>query len=57
HTGAYMAEKTSECLARYGLEEKLLSVVLDNASSNDTLVNQLSQRVPHFRGSKSRVRC
>ncbi|KAF8601707.1 hypothetical protein BDV93DRAFT_445390, partial [Ceratobasidium sp. AG-I] len=35
----------------------LLSIVLDNASSNDTLVNQLSQRVPSFRGNKSRVRC
>ena len=23
HTGAYMAEKTTECLARYGLEEKV----------------------------------
>ncbi|CUA71497.1 Putative AC transposase [Rhizoctonia solani] len=57
HTGAYLASKVFECLQRYGLDQKFLSVCLDNASNNDTLVRGLAQKAPSFHGAKSRIRC
>ncbi|KAF8600661.1 hypothetical protein BDV93DRAFT_402584, partial [Ceratobasidium sp. AG-I] len=65
HTGAYMAEKTLECLARFQLTDKaseltstiIATVCLDNASNNDTFVRGLAVSLPSFRGPKSRVRC
>ncbi|CAE6533464.1 unnamed protein product, partial [Rhizoctonia solani] len=57
HTGAYLAEKTASCLQRYGLEDRVLSACLDNASNNLTLVQSLQQLVPHFHGTRSYVRC
>ncbi|KAG2085774.1 uncharacterized protein F5147DRAFT_588788 [Suillus discolor] len=35
----------------------MLSVTADNASSNDTLVTELVDLVPHFAGETSRTRC
>ncbi|CUA75529.1 Putative AC transposase [Rhizoctonia solani] len=57
HTGAYLAEKISSCLQRYGLENRILSACLDNASNNLTLVQTLEQLVPQFQGERSYVRC
>ncbi|KAF8593233.1 hypothetical protein BDV93DRAFT_417495, partial [Ceratobasidium sp. AG-I] len=57
HTGDYLASRTAECLERYGIENKILSLCLDNASNNKTLVESLSLKVPAFRGPASRVRC
>jgi hypothetical protein len=36
---------------------QILAACLDNASNNLTLVQHLQQRVPHFLGSRSYVRC
>jgi hypothetical protein len=36
---------------------QFLSICLDNAINNNTLVQELSQRVPSFLGAKSHVRC
>ncbi|KAG2112249.1 uncharacterized protein F5147DRAFT_527041, partial [Suillus discolor] len=35
----------------------ILSVTADNASSNDTLVTELVDLVPHFAGQASHTRC
>ena len=35
----------------------MLSVMADNASSNDTLVTELADRVAHFAGDTSRTQC
>lgn len=34
-----------------------MSICLDNAPNNGTLVNHLALLVPTFRGAESRVRC
>ncbi|KAI0337369.1 hypothetical protein BDW22DRAFT_1304642, partial [Trametopsis cervina] len=35
----------------------LLAVTLDNASNNDTLIDELSNQVEEFPGEANRVRC
>ncbi|EUC53992.1 hypothetical protein RSOL_025900, partial [Rhizoctonia solani AG-3 Rhs1AP] len=57
HTGDYMARRIHDCLERYGIEHKLRAICLDNASNNNTLVRQLSNLVPTFRGPLDRIRC
>ncbi|CAE7107559.1 unnamed protein product [Rhizoctonia solani] len=57
HTGNYLATQVHECLVRFGIEEKIMSVCMDNASNNETLVRQLKELVPTFRGSRARLRC
>ncbi|KAF8595925.1 hypothetical protein BDV93DRAFT_411634, partial [Ceratobasidium sp. AG-I] len=57
HKGDYLASRTAECLKRYGIENKILSLCLDNASNNKTLVESLSLMLPAFRGPASRIRC
>ncbi|QRV99835.1 AC transposase [Ceratobasidium sp. AG-Ba] len=57
HTGDYLASRVAECLKRYGIEQKVLSICLDNASNNNTLTDALSVLIRSFRGAKNRVRC
>ncbi|QRW14254.1 hAT family dimerization protein [Ceratobasidium sp. AG-Ba] len=52
-----MAERASDCLHRYGLESEVLAACLDNASVNDTLIEELSYLLPVFLGKASRTRC
>ncbi|EUC59470.1 hypothetical protein RSOL_314470 [Rhizoctonia solani AG-3 Rhs1AP] len=57
HTGAYLAEKTLECLDRFGLRHHIVSVCLHNASNNDVLVRHLGVSLPNFPGANFRGRC
>ncbi|QRV88442.1 AC transposase [Ceratobasidium sp. AG-Ba] len=57
HTGEYLATKTGDCLKRFGLDSKLVSVCLDNASNNDTLTEWLPRLIESFIGPQSRTRC
>ncbi|EUC59335.1 hypothetical protein RSOL_308600, partial [Rhizoctonia solani AG-3 Rhs1AP] len=57
HTGSYLAEKTLECLDRFSLRNHVVSVCLDNASNNNTLVQHLALSLPNFPGSEFRGRC
>ncbi|KAL4568366.1 hypothetical protein LXL04_023976 [Taraxacum kok-saghyz] len=41
HNGVYLTEKISYLLFDWGIEKKLFTITLDNASSNDTFVNLL----------------
>ncbi|KAL4567497.1 hypothetical protein LXL04_023082 [Taraxacum kok-saghyz] len=41
HNGISLSEKVYSLLAKWGIEGKLFSITLDNASSNDTFVNIL----------------
>jgi hypothetical protein len=36
---------------------KILAFTADNASNNDTLVEELSVLLPKFKGAQARVRC
>ncbi|QRW00786.1 hAT family dimerization protein [Ceratobasidium sp. AG-Ba] len=57
HKGEYLASRIEDCLKRYGISHKVLSICLDNASNNDTLVESLARLIPSFRGPRNRVRC
>nr|GLL25230.1 zinc finger BED domain-containing protein RICESLEEPER 2-like isoform X1 [Ipomoea trifida] len=41
HTGIQLAKKLLECLKEWGIEKKLFSLTLDNASANDSMQNIL----------------
>ncbi|CAE6488191.1 unnamed protein product [Rhizoctonia solani] len=57
HTGEYLAQQTAECLNKYGLGPKLLTVCMDNASNNNTFTVELQKRFPSFGGPRFRGRC
>jgi hypothetical protein len=60
HTGAYLSEVVNDCLVKYNLQKRLLTVVTDNASNNDTMVDHLQRRIGptgRFRGQQTRQRC
>ncbi|KAJ3490696.1 hypothetical protein NLJ89_g11414 [Agrocybe chaxingu] len=57
HTGEYLAARIAESIRGYGLQDKILGFVADNASNNDTLVTELGRLLPSFGGKKVRVRC
>ncbi|KAE9395054.1 hypothetical protein BT96DRAFT_767500, partial [Gymnopus androsaceus JB14] len=46
HTGEYLAEKVAECLKDYGLATTILSMAMDNASNNNTLLRELPHLLP-----------
>ena len=72
HTGAYLASRLSQCLHAYGIQDKVrhsimfcpetndfqtLGLVLDNASNNDTLIQELPDLISNCQGSLTRIRC
>ncbi|CAE6474836.1 unnamed protein product [Rhizoctonia solani] len=57
HTGVYLAEKTLQCLDRFGLRHHIVLVCLDNASNNNTLVRHLLLSLPNFPGAHFHGRC
>ncbi|KAJ3504337.1 hypothetical protein NMY22_g17960 [Coprinellus aureogranulatus] len=57
HTGQYLATQLAECLQEFGIEDRILGFTGDNASNNDTLVEELSMLIPSFRGDAARIRC
>ncbi|KAF7372265.1 Zinc finger BED domain-containing protein 4 [Mycena venus] len=57
HTGIYLASRIAECLCEYGIQDKILAVVEDKASNNDTMISELADLIPSFSGNKTRVRC
>ncbi|TRM57541.1 hypothetical protein BD626DRAFT_411792, partial [Schizophyllum amplum] len=56
-----MAEAVWETLVMYGIEAKLMVVMADNATNNDTLVDALAERLHaagiHFVAKDARGRC
>ena len=56
HTGATLAKVFQAVLVDFGIQHKVLSVVADNASSNDTQVSRLSSLDNTF-DEEARVRC
>ncbi|EUC56015.1 hypothetical protein RSOL_154710, partial [Rhizoctonia solani AG-3 Rhs1AP] len=57
HTGNYLAERIHDCLSRFGIADKVLSVCCDNAANNGTIVTRLQELLPNFEGPSARVRC
>ncbi|KAF8580010.1 hypothetical protein K439DRAFT_1300551, partial [Ramaria rubella] len=57
HTGMYLAEQLAECLKVFGIQDKILRVVADNASNNNMMLDGLEFELPGFQGSLTRVWC
>ncbi|KAF8579151.1 hypothetical protein K439DRAFT_1314891, partial [Ramaria rubella] len=57
HNGAYLAEKLAECLKSYGIQDKILGMVADNASNNNMMLDALEFELEGFQGTITRVRC
>ena len=56
-----MAEVLMETLDLYGLKNKIMAVVADNASNNDTMIKSLEKRLKEegipFNASEARIWC
>ncbi|KAF4617981.1 hypothetical protein D9613_012955 [Agrocybe pediades] len=55
HAGVYLAARIAECLREYKIQDKIMGFTADNASNNDTLVQELSVILPSFPGKKTRA--
>jgi len=42
HTGFCIADKVKSVIQTYGLEDKIIAIVVDNASNNDMAMGELS---------------
>ena len=49
HTGVALSEKINALLVEWGIEKKLFSITLDNASANDCSAELLKKQL-NFRG-------
>ncbi|GLB40642.1 hypothetical protein LshimejAT787_0805130 [Lyophyllum shimeji] len=57
HTGLALAEAFTNVLKEYGIAEKKLACVCDNATPNDVMVDSFDQWIPNDPGQANRVRC
>ncbi|GBE89936.1 Putative AC transposase OS=Zea mays PE=2 SV=2 [Sparassis crispa] len=57
HTGLYLAQKVADCVKRFGLQKKLHTLCMDNASNCDATATELEPLVDSFRGAMSRTHC
>ena len=44
-------------LDNFGISDKILAITGDNASNNDTMINELEDLIPEFNGSAAHARC
>ncbi|TFY73210.1 hypothetical protein EWM64_g10802 [Hericium alpestre] len=57
HSGINLVEAFVQIMEEFGISEKLLSITCDNASSNDSMINELSKLIDGFPGEVNRTRC
>lgn len=59
HSGEYLARRNAECLVEYNLVDSVLSMTLDNASNNNTMLKELPLIVPEAPtiGTDYQIRC
>ncbi|KAH9456329.1 hypothetical protein Pst134EB_012532 [Puccinia striiformis f. sp. tritici] len=58
HTGLYLAENVQLIVEKFGLKDKICGIVTDNASNNQTMIDQIkTYRWPRFKGETQWVRC
>lgn len=56
HTGQLLAKELAQVLRDFRIDKKVLGLVCDNASNNDTLTDALAKEIPSFRVT-GRIRC
>lgn len=57
HTGLYLAKLLSGSLLEWGIQDKVISIICDNASNNDVMVKKLAKNDWERLNLGSRVRC
>ncbi|GLB35657.1 hypothetical protein LshimejAT787_0212220 [Lyophyllum shimeji] len=57
HSGIVLAAAFAKTLDDFGIGEKVLSITCDNASPNDTMIDELADLLPYFPGAAHRTRC
>ncbi|KAF7318130.1 Dimer-Tnp-hAT domain-containing protein [Mycena chlorophos] len=57
HTGKYLASELFQCLQKYGIDDMLFSLMMDNAANCNTTATELQKLNPKFDGKKRRGRC
>jgi hypothetical protein len=50
YSGAILAAAFADVLWEYGILEKMLSLTVDNAATNDTMTTNLAKLIPSFGG-------
>ena len=51
HTGEEIANKIFECMMEWGLDKKVFSITLDNATNNDSMQRNLKEKLQMISGS------
>ncbi|KIL55792.1 hypothetical protein M378DRAFT_53553, partial [Amanita muscaria Koide BX008] len=57
HSGLNLAAAFANVLEDFGISDKILSITCDNASNNDTMIEELEDLVAAFPGETNRTRC
>ncbi|KNE90033.1 hypothetical protein PSTG_16510 [Puccinia striiformis f. sp. tritici PST-78] len=58
HTGVYLADTVRFILQKFGVQDKIYGIVTDNASNNETMIEELKNfKWAHFKGGANWVRC
>jgi hypothetical protein len=57
HSGFNLAAAFAGILKDFGISDKILSVTCDNATANDTMIEELADLVEAFPGAPNRTRC
>ncbi|THU83890.1 hypothetical protein K435DRAFT_688677, partial [Dendrothele bispora CBS 962.96] len=59
HMSVYLAERTARCLEDYGIEADTLGFTMDNASNNNTMIQEIQNLLPlhSMSGPVTQVRC
>jgi len=57
HSGFNLATAFAKILEDFGISDKILSITCDNASNNDTMIEELAVLIDDFPGPANQTRC
>ncbi|TBU29092.1 hypothetical protein BD311DRAFT_608863, partial [Dichomitus squalens] len=57
HTAQYLAERLVACFREYGIKDKTIAIMSDNAKTNDAMMREIKKLLPQSCGTEGRVQC